>query len=384
MRRFFPYILCAAGIYAALALCGCGNSNPHNEIPEEELAVFLEKKYGDGFTLTEKEELSDGRGKDIVYTFESESGITSHISKVFSGGFMGYSYSYTDDYPVAYLREHSELIEGLLDGPYETERIDSESQHCLASAYTLYFDGYGDIVPALEFIEDFLREAEPVPDSGYTLPNAKISSRRPQVTIGNREAGNSSFGVYYFFPTASDHNTGKAEDFVQYAQDKYAGLVRDGSISATLPEHLLEKHPASAIRGITYNGRTVIDSMSYSEKYGGYCIDQYCTDRDSCEFYPDKLSGLLLLLGWDEKVSARSIVWSRGKDEVELCLKGYGLNRTELHLYKNGSEYSPRGRVLWQSGSNPIVTLSEPDLQYLFGMVFEFDQSAETGILKEG
>lgn len=243
MRRFIYILYIFAIIPVILGLCGC--TNKPKELSEEALTTYLEKKYNDTFTLKDCKKFSPHKGTDTLYTFESGSGIICHISKVYSGGFMGYTYSYQEDYPTMYLR----------------------------------------------------------------------------------------------------------------------------------------KYPAPAIRNITFRDETVIDCVVYRKENSEYVIDQSCKEYKGCPFYPDKLATPLRTLGWSIKLSKRSIIWSKDADEVELCLKRYGMNHMQLHCFKNGKEYSMRGRLLWQSGTNPIVTMSESDLKYLFGMEFQFDQVHLTGEL---
>lgn len=364
-----------------LGLCGCGSD--HNEISAEELTAYLENKYQEKFTLKSSEEFSpNGKRSDTRYTFESASGINCHISKVYGGGFIGYRYSYREDYPVMYLREHPDLIAELSEGNFEVDRTDADDGYCFETEYVLYLDSYDEIEPILVFIDLFLAGAEAIPDSGYTLSDYEIISLRPGITVGIREDGVFyPLAVSYRYPTESNSDTGCKEDFLEGTQETYVKLVREGHLSETLSEDLMNLYPASAICDITYQDEIVISSMVYHRESGEYALDQSCTEYESCEFYPDRLGGLLRTLGWSEKVSKRSVVWSKGTDEVELCLKGYGKNKTEMYCFKNGEEYQVCGRLAWQSGANPIVTLTESDLQYLFGMDFEFDQMNLTGRL---
>lgn len=371
------FFLLLTGIGLLLMFCGCGGN--HNDIPEADLITYLENKYDESFSLTGREEFSPhGKGTDTLYTFESASGIVSHISKVFGGGFMGYRYTYRDDYPVMYLRSHPELTEELEAAG--AERVDEEGYYCAGSAYVLYIDSYDEIESVTEWIEEFLQNAQPVPDSGYIVPEREISQCWAGITVGFRENGY-QFYPYCHYPTASHRDIPVREDFLAYAQSNYVRMVREGSLSESLSDDLLEKYPAGAIRNITCGDEVVIDCMVYSEERGGYSIELSCTEKEECEFYPDKLALLLDGLGWKEKVSKRSVTWSRGGDTVKLCLEGYGLNNTELHCYKNGEEYQVCGYLLWQGGSNPLIALSQPDLQYLFGMDFEFEQRNMTGRL---
>lgn len=371
------YFLLLTGMGLLLMFCGCGGN--HNEIPEADLIAYLENKYDESFTLTGKEEFSPhGKGTDTLYTFESNSGIVCHISKVFAGGFMGYRYSYRDDYPVMYLRCHPEFA-GELEA-VGAERGDEEENYCAASTYIIFIDRYDEIDSVTGWIEEFLQNAQPVPDSGYTVPQREIVQSCAGITIGFRE-NDYRFYSYCRYPTEARQEIPDREDFLAYAQGNYVRMVREGSLSEDLSDDLLEKYPAGAIRNITCGDEAVIDYMVYREERGGYSIELSCTEKEECEFYPDKLASLLRKLGWQEKVSKRSVTWSRGGDTVRLCLEGYGLNNTELHCYKNEAEYQVRGYLLWQEGTNPLVALSQPDLQYLFGMDFEFDQRNMTGRL---
>lgn len=378
MRRFIYILYIFAIILVILGLYGC--TNKPKDISEETLTAYLEKKYNDTFTLKDRKEFSPHKGTDTLYTFESGSGIICHVSKEYSGGFLGYTYSYQEDYPTMYLREYPELIAELLEGDFEAERIDTDNNYCFESKYILYFESYEEIELILEYIDAFLEKAQAIPDSDYTIPDRKITQKRPNVTIGMKE-NNYQFGVYYHYPTEHFFDRESKNDFLEGAQDTYVRLVREGKLSETLSAEVLTKHPASAIRNITFHDETIIDSMVYRKEISEYVIDQSCIEYKDCPFYPDKLAALLKTLGWSVKISDRSIIWSKGADEVELCLKGYGMNHTQLHCFKNGKEYSVRGQLLWQSGTNPIVTLSESDLKYLFGMEFTFDQVNMTGEL---
>lgn len=378
MRRFIYILYIFAIIPVILGLCGC--TNKPKEISEEALTTYLEKKYNDTFTLKDCKKFSPHKGTDILYTFESGSGIICHISKVYSGGFMGYTYSYQEDYPTMYLRKYPELLAQLMEGDFEAERIDTDNHYCFASNYILYFESYEEIETALEYIDDFLEKAQAIPDSGYIVPDKKITQIRPGITIGIKE-NNYQFGVYYHYPTEHLFDKKSVNDFLENAQDAYVKLVREGKLSETLSAEVLTKHPAPAIRNITFRDETVIDCVVYRKENSEYVIDQSCIEYKGCPFYPDKLATPLRTLGWSVKLSKRSIIWSKDADEVELCLKGYGMNHMQLHCFKNGKEYSMRGRLLWQSGTNPIVTMSESDLKYLFGMEFQFNQVHLTGEL---
>lgn len=378
MHRFIYILYIFAIIPVILGLCGC--TNKPKELSEEALTTYLEKKYNDTFTLKDCKKFSPHKGTDTLYTFESGSGILCHISKVYSGGFMGYTYSYQEDYPTMYLRKYPERIAQLMEGDFEAERIDTDNHYCFESNYILYIDGYKQIEGALDFIDTFLEHAEAIPDSDYIIPDHEITQRRPDITIGIKET-NTTLEAYYHYPTKNNSDGGKKEDFLENTQNKYVTLVREGHISETLSARVLEKYPASAIRNITFHGNTVIDCMVYRKQNEEYCMNQSCTNYMNCLFYPDKLDTLLTTLGYKTTISKRSILWSKGTDEVELCLKGYSRNNQQLHCFKNGKEYSMRGRLLWQSGTNPIVTMSESDLKYLFGMEFQFDQIHLTGEL---
>lgn len=378
MQKIIPVFFLYTMIAAMLFLCSCGNTQ--KDISIETLNSYLEKKYNDTFTLIECNDFSEKKGNDTLYTFESSSGISCHIAKEYSGGFLGYRYSYTEDYPVMYLRAHPELIAGLSTRNFEMERIDTDDQYCFDSKYVLYFNNYEEIEKALETIDTFLETATAIPDSPYSIPEGEITQKRPVITINTKECS-TSFGVSYHYPSEQHPEAKQKDEFLKHAQNSYIQLVREKKLSETLPADLLQKHPAPAIRDIRFQNETVIDCMVYRRQINEYCIDQSCTEYGDCKFYPEKLDALLKKLGWNTKISKRSVTWDKDSDEITLCLKGYGINNTQLHCFKNGKEYSVRGRLLWQNGTNPIVTLSESDLKYLFGMNFTFDQVNLTGEL---
>lgn len=372
---FFIFILTSL----TLGFIGCGQKP--RELSTTELTTYLEKKYNETFTLKSSQELSSNKkGTDTLYTFESSSGITCHISKVYSGGFIGYHYSYSEDYPVMYIRKKPELVTKLMEGDFEAERIDTDDHYCFESKYILYINSYKQIETSLDFIDNFLKKAEAVPDTDYNIANQEINQIRPDITVGIQNT-NTTLEVYYHYPTKNNSHKNRKEDFLEHAQNAYVTLVREGRITETLPNNVLAKHPASAIHNITYRDETVIDCMVYRKQNSEYCIEQSCTVYMDCPFYPDKLDTILTTLGWKTTISKRSIIWSSETDEVELCLKGYGLNHTQLHCFKNGKEYPVCGQLLWQSGTNPIITLTESDLNFLFGMTFKFNQEKLTGEL---
>ena len=299
MRRFIYPIYIFASILVILGLYGC--TNKPKDISEEALTAYLEKKYNDTFTLKDRKEFSPHKGTDTLYTFESDSGIICHVSKEYSGGFLGYTYSYQEDYPTMYLREYPELIAELLEGDFEAERIDTDNNYCFESKYILYFESYKEIEIVLEYIDAFLEKAQAIPVSDYAIPDRKITQKRPDVTIGMKE-NNYQFGVYYHYPTEHFFDKESKNNFLEGAQDTYVGLVREGKLSETLSAEVLMKHPAPAIRNITFHDEPIIDSMVYRKEISEYVIDQSCIEYKDCPFYPDKLAALLKTLGWSPKI----------------------------------------------------------------------------------
>lgn len=334
MNKLFTKIISLSVILSFFFLSGC---RPYNTMTDSDILSYLENKYDREFVLVSSEE----------------------------------------DDQIMYVRANPSVTEPLTGGKWEVCREDNDEE-CADSQYMVYFQGYDEIEPAVNFITDALMQIDGIPGKDYSVNDKSVISSRAGVSL---KSDVFLYNLYLYLPSEDVSESYDTDAIVKKAQSEYVKQVREGLIDEKLPDYVLYEYPAGTIRNITYNGETIINYMAYSSTWNEYYTDWYCTEKDGCVFYFDKLSEILKVAGFDEKINNNSLTWTKDGREIEIKLKKINSLNEKFICLLNGEEINLDDKLIYQAGGRHILRLPESDYNRLFGITFSFDQIEETGEL---
>ncbi|HBB71151.1 MAG TPA: hypothetical protein DCZ71_00895 [Ruminococcus sp.] len=178
MKKNIISILAAA---ALLSLTGCSELNISNET---QLKTFLEDRYNKDFTYIRTMTISDGtyNSSDRCYVYRDDSGIECHAYFDYDNEKL--SYVITEDYEVAYLKAHPELLSEF-DGIGSSRESYYTNSDVFVNTYVykIYFDSYDSIASVVTAAAGAIDRIPPINpnETVYMTQKITVSSQQPQV-----------------------------------------------------------------------------------------------------------------------------------------------------------------------------------------------------------
>lgn len=375
-----------------LLLVGCEQGN---DFTDEEALEYLKQRYGCDFELISVERINrshryyvDERmapvptesilsddDDDIIYTFRDENGLESHMCKILHNGYPTVYYINDEDYATQYLMSKPKLYEKLTNSSFTCEYVNplGIDDAVNFTGFELSIKCYDEIADAVAFVHEVIsQQSELLPDKDCNkdLRN-RFYSVYPRISIQTEDG---AFGLVIIpFLTEKDSEISNVEELTKKAEREYVNLVRNGQISETLPNEVLENIPTEKIQNITFQGEIVLDAMYYNPDWGCYFLWDNGKSASGNDYgiYYKKLSKLLEKLGYTTDLREDSISWSNDENCVIIEHEDNVFTCT-----KNGKVYEYKGEI---SQIANVLKLTEHDLEFLFGITFEFNQIEATG-----
>ena len=193
-----------APVILLLSMSGCVKNT---EEPYTETENYLEQIYGKNFTFEDSPEIPES--DDICYTFSDDEGIECHVYSAANSDENGDLTYYTvEDYQVAWLESHPELYSPLTDSDRKTVPVwDKQENYIHSVRFTVYFENYDDIEPAVSFVDGVLSSIPKINDSEETVTEKNlpvIHSESPAVDFCCPYLPENSDTVM-FFPFGADY-----------------------------------------------------------------------------------------------------------------------------------------------------------------------------------
>lgn len=172
-----------AAVFMLTALTGCEDFMNANV---KQVGDYLDQYYNKTFEYIRTITISgqDERATDRCYVYRDEDGITCRAYIRYSGDATGSSV--TEDYQVAYMQAHPELLYGFDGIGTGHDIVQTVSDVDLNTfTYRIYFDSYDSIDPVVRTASDVLNDVPPINplDTVFVQSTLTVNSIAPNISF---------------------------------------------------------------------------------------------------------------------------------------------------------------------------------------------------------
>ncbi len=314
----------------------------------------------------------DNTNPDIIYTMETENGVTFHLVQMYRYGIIG-CYGLSEDYLIQLLIANPHLYEKLKSSPYHFQYNNTIGAKDIPDiGFSLFVSSFDEIKPATELAHSVIaNEAAILPDNGTFPEYLNVDNTTPQICIMSGEIELGRFN----FRTTEKPELPDLQKKTQLFEYTYVQNVRDGALTESLSDDILNTYGPEKIEHVTYNGKelpnfNIYYGINHLQDTDWDCYIVWDNDKknETCDIYYDDLDMFLTTVGYHMSCKRDSITWSNEKNTVTIRMRNSSV--TCIH---NGNKYVPDGIL-----NSAVLKFSEKDIYELFGIRFDIDRINET------